>query len=276
MSPIWACALRLVCAAVALNLLVLISGKGWPRGAALRASFWYGFWDFGVNLPLLYWGEQTVPTGLAAVVYATCPIAAMVESRLLGMELLNSKKLAAALLALAGVAVIFWQEIARGGSALGLAAIFLAACTGTLSALMLQRGPKVSPVGANAVGVLVGIPICFAVSGLLGEHWLVPTAITTMFPVLYLAIVGSVGAFVTFAWLLNVWTTTTASFIGVVVPVIAVILGSLVRREAFPLGSLVGAVIIGVAVVMALRAEAAGARRANAEPIDREVLEPAS
>jgi drug/metabolite transporter (DMT)-like permease len=183
----------------------------------------------------------------------------MFTARLLGMEKLNPKRLAAAILAFGGVAVIFWRELVFGGSFLPLVAVFLAACAAPLAGLMLQRGPKQNAVATNAVGTLVGIPFAFAGSLILGEKLVLPSTTAQIFPVVYLAVVGSVGAFVIFAWLVNHWRATTISFLGVIVPVIAVVVGAVARQEKLAPGSLIGAAIVIVGVVFALRSESAGA-----------------
>jgi drug/metabolite transporter (DMT)-like permease len=87
------------------------------------------------------------------------------------------------------------------------------------------------------------------------EHQVIPTTGREIFPVLYLAVAGSVGAFVMFAWLVNRWPTSTVSFLGVIIPVIAMALGSLVLHEPIAAGSLIGAVIVIVGVVIALKGE---------------------
>ena len=69
--PMWAASLRLILAALLLVGLLLIGGRRLPRGRALRAAVLFGIFQFGFNLPLLYWGETVVPSGLAAVVFAT-------------------------------------------------------------------------------------------------------------------------------------------------------------------------------------------------------------
>lgn len=255
LPALWACTLRFVLAALILNAIVMVTGRGWPRGAALKPAVLYGFLEFGVSMPLLYWGEKVVPSGLAAVLYAICPVSAMLTARMLGMERLNPRRLGAAVLAFGGVAVIFWRELAEGGSPLGLIAIFFAAVAAPLAGLMLQRGPKQSPIGVNAVGTLIGIPFAFACSLALGEHPVFPTTSAQVLPIVYLAVVGSVGAFVIFAWLINHWRATTVSFLGVIVPVIAVVVGAVARHEALAPGSLVGAAIVLVGVVAALRSE---------------------
>lgn len=255
LPALWACTLRFALAALILNAILIVTRQRWPKGDALKASVWYGVLEFGVSMPLLYWGEKTIGSGLAAVLYAICPVSAMITARLLGMEKLNPVRLGAALLAFGGVAVIFWREVVGGGSPLGLVAIFLAAIAAPLAGLMLQRGPRQGPIGVNAVGTLVGIPFALAASLALGERPVLPTATAQWFPVAYLAVMGSVGAFCLFAWLVNHWRATTISFLGVIVPVIAVALGAVVRQETLAPGSLIGAVVVIVGVVVALRSE---------------------
>src|SRR6185369_9023703 len=65
LAPIWAATLRLVLAAALLFGWMLVRRQAIPSGAALRAAIAYGVCQFGINFPLLYWGEQRMPSGLA-------------------------------------------------------------------------------------------------------------------------------------------------------------------------------------------------------------------
>lgn len=267
LPPLWACSLRFVVAAFILNAILFATRQRWPKGEALKAAVWYGFFEFGVSMPLLYWGETEVPSGLAAVVYAICPVVAMFAARLLKMEQLSPKRLGAAVLAFGGVAVIFWREFFQGAPVQGLIAVFLAACAAPVAGLMLQRGPKQNAVGVNAVGVIVGFVFSIMASFALRESHPVPGRLQQIFPVVYLAVAGSVGAFVIFAWLINHWRTTTIAFLGVIIPVIAVILGALVRQEALAPGSFAGAAIVIVGVTIALRSEVKPTALVDQNPI---------
>src|SRR5262249_15265438 len=153
----------------------------------LKAAILYGFWEFGIGMTLLYWSERVVPSGLAAAVYALCPLAAIFEARALGMEVLSPRKLLGAGSALVGIIVIFWSDIRSGGSLAGLCSVTLAALAAPLAALMLQRGPKQDAVGANAVGALVGLPIALVLSFVIGESHPVPSSVSQILPVAYLA-----------------------------------------------------------------------------------------
>jgi drug/metabolite transporter (DMT)-like permease len=255
LPPLWACSLRLALAALLLNGVLFASGQRWPKGEALKAAVWYGFLEFGVSFPLLYFGERVVQSGLAAVLYAICPITAMFAAKLLKMEDLNAKRLGAATLALGGVAVIFWRELTAGGAAAGMFSVFCAAVAAPVAGLMLQRAPRQNAFGANAVGVLIGLPCSLAVSFLLREPHRVDLGMRELFPVIYLAIMGSLGAFVIFAWLVQHWRATSAAFLGVVVPVIAVVVGAVARHETLNPASGIGAAIVIIGVALALRSD---------------------
>src|SRR6266850_1791786 len=74
--PLWAAFIRLALAMI-LNLLVALATRAaWPRGAALQGIAQFGLLNLGINFALLYWGEQRVPSGIAALIAvftaATC------------------------------------------------------------------------------------------------------------------------------------------------------------------------------------------------------------
>ena len=253
MPALWACTLRLAFAALVLAVIQVTTRQPWPKGEALKAACLYGFFEFGLGLPLLYWGEKVVPSGLAAVLYAICPISAMIVAKAMGIEQWTATKFGAAVVAFLGVAIIFWRELLSGASPAGIAAIIIAAFAAPIAGLMLQRGPRQGAIGVNAVAALVGLPFSVVGSLMLGESHPLPAAVSQWFPVAYLAIMSSVVAFGLFAWLMNHWRATTVSFLGVIVPVIAVVVGAVFRNERFAPGALLGAAVVIVGVVAALR-----------------------
>lgn len=261
--PMWAGTLRLALAAAVMVALARLTGRPLPRGPALRSAFWYGMFQFGLNLPLLYWGELVVPSGLAAVVYATIPITSALVARAFGIERLQPLKMLGAAVALAGVLVLFSGQLGARVTALPILAIYLATLFAAIGSTMLKRGPRQDPLAANAVAAAVGAPVCLIASYLLGETRVLPMRWIEIYPILYLALAGSVGAFVVFAWLVNHWNVSTLAFIGVVVPVIAVSLGALVRHEEIRRQHVLGSILVLAGVALAI---ASDRRQARAQP----------
>ena len=254
LPPEWAATLRLGLAAPLLALIAIVRRDQWPRGAALQGAILFGVFSFGVSLGFLYWGERVVPSGIAAVLYATVPLSTSLIAAGLRVEHLQPRKLIAAIVAIVGVATIFAGEMRLDVPFEGLVAVFLAATAASLSSVLLKRAPKQPSVfAANAVGAAAGAVICLAASFLLQEDHALPMTVAAWWPVIYLVLAGSLGAYVIYTWLVGHWSVTNASMVGVVVPVIAVILGAIVLRETRSPETYVGAVIVLAAVIVALR-----------------------
>ena len=251
--PVWAATLRLVLAAPLLAALVVATRQRFPRGPALRGALLFGFFNFGVNLSLLYWGERVVPSGIAAVLYATVPLSTALIAAAMGVERLVPRKIVAALVAIVGVGIIFAGELKLDVPVEGLVAVFLAATAASLSSVFLKRAPQPSAIAANAVGAATGALVCAAVSLAIGEDHALPSTVAGWWPILYLTLAGSLGAYVLYTWLVQHWPVTNANMIGVVVPVIAVILGAVARQEQRSPESYVGAAVVLIAVLVALQ-----------------------
>jgi drug/metabolite transporter (DMT)-like permease len=259
LAPVWAATLRLALAALLLSALTFARGGRLPTGAALRTALIYGVLQFGINFPLLYWGEKLVPSGLSAVLYATIPLSSAFLARAFGMEALTAPKVLGAAIALAGVAVLFSSTLRGDVAPAGLLAISVAATAAAVGTVLFKRGPRQDPVAANAAGCAIGALIAGAASVAMHEAHTLPTTVATLAPLLYLTVAGSMGAFVIMSWLVNHWTVTRASYVSVVVPVLALALGHLVRHERLTLISLVGVLLVLLGLVIGMRRPAARA-----------------
>jgi drug/metabolite transporter (DMT)-like permease len=252
--PIWGAAVRLSLASVILMGLAFAVRAPWPRGAQLRAAIWFGVIDFGVSLPLLYWGEQRVPSGIAAVLYSTIPLSTSLFARAAGLERLRPRIVVASIAALAGMVLMFSSNLEGHYEPARLIAVALAALSASLAGVLLKRAPGGHPVATNAWAQGIGAIMCVAASRALGESQAIPRG-EAWIAIGYLALVGSVIAFVTFAWLLQHWPVTRTSFIAVVVPVLALLLGVLVRHERPGTLALAGSAVILAAVIAGVAGE---------------------
>src|SRR5687767_6138663 len=111
LPPVWGATLRVALACLVLFGVMAIRRQPLPRGRALRTATLYGFFQFGLNLPLLYQGETEVPSGLASVLFATIPLLTALLARAVGLEPLDRSRLGGAVIALAGVGVLSWGQL---------------------------------------------------------------------------------------------------------------------------------------------------------------------
>jgi drug/metabolite transporter (DMT)-like permease len=253
LAPVWAAALRLALAAVLLAAWTRARGKALPRGAALRSAFVYGVMTFGINMPLLYWGEKVVPSGLAAVIYATIPLTSALLTRAFGMERLTASKIIGAVVAFGGVAVLFSSTLQARVNPLGFIAIFVGATAASVGSVFFKRGPRQDPIAANAVGCAIGAVISVAGSFALRESHAIPATFRAVWPLVYLTIAGSVGAFTIMSWLVNRWPVTRTSYVTVIVPVIALALGAVVLHEPLGAASAAGTALVFAGLILGMR-----------------------
>ena len=250
--PVWGATIRLAIAAILCFLMMKATGGSFPRGAGLRAAFWFGALNLGVNFVLLYWGEQTVPSGTAAVIYATIPITTGLFSAMLGVHRLSRLQLVSAAIGLSGVILIFSGELRVGASATALVAVFTGATCASFSSVIVKKAPPQSTWALNSFGAAVGACVCLLGSLVLSESRPLPQGMPGWGPILYLAILGNLGAYALYGWLITKWKVTSASVAALIIPVLAVILGAIVKGEAPPPATYAGAALVLTGVGVAL------------------------
>src|SRR5262249_54058183 len=156
----------------------------------------FGFFQFGLNFPLLYLGETHVPSGLAAVTFATIPLSTLFVARVFGLERLSGRRILGGVIALVGIVIMFSVQLGAAVQPFALFGIVVATWVACLGTVALKKGPRQSPIVTNAVGALVGTVMCTVWSAALREPMVIPTRWDAWGPILYLAVAGSVGAFV--------------------------------------------------------------------------------
>jgi len=102
---------------------------------------------------LVYWGEETVPGGLAAVLYATEPLLLAPLLTLTGIERVTRTDMVGALVALCGVVFLFAERLEVSASqATGVLLILCAvAVSSVYSVILKQHAARVHPFALTAV-----------------------------------------------------------------------------------------------------------------------------
>jgi drug/metabolite transporter (DMT)-like permease len=258
LPPLTFAGLRFVVASLILTLLILARGVRWPRsGKEWLVIAVVGLLQFSLNYGLVFWGEQRIPSGLAAVLQSTFPAFGLVIAHFyLPEERITAKKVIGVLLGFAGVAVIFSDQltIAGKGALLGSIALVLSAFFGSYGNVLVKAyGTQIDPFVLAAGQMVCGFPPLLAL-GIAMEgnpfrfHW-TPRAIVSL---AYLVIVGSVVAFTLFYWLVRHMDVTNTMLIALVTPVVAVILGMIVLHEQFNWRLFAGAacIISGIGLIV--------------------------
>ena len=212
-----------------------------------------GVLSFSLNYGLVFWGEQHISSGLAAVLQATLPAFGLVIAHFhLPGERMTWSKIFGVVLGFLGVAVVFSNQLAiAGGKALaGCVALVLSALFAAYSNVLVKaHGRKLEPAILAAGQMFFGlIPLLLIGIPLEGNpfhyHW-TPVAWLAL---LYLAVVGSVIAFMLYYWLVRHMDVTKTMLISLVTPVVAVVLGMMVLGEDLSWRTVAGGIMIMVGV----------------------------
>jgi drug/metabolite transporter (DMT)-like permease len=222
----------------------------WVANAALTFCISYG---------ILYWAEQWVPSGLAAVLFATFPLmVALFAHLLLPGERLTPAGSVGILVGFAGVAVIFSEDFSRlGGPHVGKAAalLLLSPFTSALGAVSVKRwGKEVHPLSITAVPMAITALAMGGMAALFERGRPFVLDRPALLAVLYLALVGSAVSFTLYFWLLARLPATALSLINYIIPVVAVAVGTLWLHEPLTARIVAGAALVIVGVALALRA----------------------
>lgn len=177
LPPLGFAAARFVIASGVLVLVNIARGARWPRDPrdwALIALT--GFLTFGVNYGSLFWGEQRITSGLCAVLQATIPAFGLVFAHLyVPEERLTPLKISGVTLGLAGVAVIFFNQLQLAGTAAlwgSAAVVFGALAASYASVLVKARGKHLDPSVLAAGQMIFGwVPLLLAGCWLEGAPW---------------------------------------------------------------------------------------------------------
>ena len=256
--PFAGVAMRFAVASVLLLGLARGLGIGLGRSRREIALWWVnGLLTFVCTYGLVYWAEQRVPSGLAAVLFATFPLfTALFAQPLLPAERLTVRAAAGILIGFGGVAVIFSEDlaaVAEPGATGAAAVMLLAPLLAALANVVVKRwGAGIHPVSLTAVPMGIAAVVMAAVSlAVERDRTLVldPLSVGT---VLYLAVFGSAFTFLCYFWLLGRMQATRLAMTNYASPVVAVLLGWALLGEELTLRVVAGALLVVVGVAVAV------------------------
>lgn len=258
LPPLLFAALRFLPAGLVLYGWMIAQGersptpRQWLSATTLASLIFVG--DYG----LLFWAEQRVPSGIAAVMLATIPaFMALSEIVLLGTQRLTLRLAFALLIGLGGVLVLVSRSLNLGGAPVdrtGAIALILAALSWSVASILSRRMHlPPSKVMSAASQMLAGGVLLTLISASLGEfRTFHPAHVSpaTWFALVYLIVFGSLVGFTAYVWLLHHESPTKVGTYAYVNPVVAVLLGYFLGGE--PLGSrtILGTLCVLVSVVV--------------------------
>lgn len=258
LSPLWIVAARTFVGGGV--LLVVLTARGRRLPSTWR--FWRQVLIIGaVNNALPWtavaWAQQSLPSGLTALLMALVPMSTLLVSAAIGSERLTGPRVAGLLLAMVGVGLIVGGDVDEPGRLLAVGAVVSATLLYALGAVYAKRQlsgvwpPLVIATGQVLAASAVSLPLAMVFGGRVA---LAGLELPVIGAVAALGAFGTGFAFVLFYTLIERVGATNATLTTYLIPVVAVIAGVLVLGESIGLAALAGGATIVIGILLTQRA----------------------
>ena len=258
LPPFLTAGLRFIIAGPLLYAWARRNGVSRPTGIQWRAAAIVGGLLLLGGNGLVTWGEERVPSGLAALLVATVPLwMVLLDWLFLRGGRPPGRVFLGLILGLAGIVLLIGPADLLGEhrvDLVGVAMLLLAALSWAIGSLYARRAPLPdAPLLGTSIEMIAGGVLLLLASGVKGE-WvqvdLASVSLRSWLALAYLTLMGSIVAFTAYTWLLRVSTPTRVSTYAYVNPVVAVVLGWAIVGEVLTGQMLLAATVIVLAVVI--------------------------
>ena len=256
--PLILAAMRFSVAGVVLYGWMIARGERSPSRREWRSASLLGIVIFVFDYGLLFWAEQRVPSGIAAVMLATIPVfMALSEIIFLRTQTLTVRLVLALSIGIGGVAVLMSGSLNLGGAPIdkmgAVALIFASMSWSVASALTRKLTLPPSKVMSSGAQMLAGGVFLALTAAALGEFrnfhpWTVSRG--AWLALLYLIVAGSIIGFTAYVWLIHHESPTKVGTYAYVNPIVAVLVGYFLGGEALSLRTILGTLFVLVSVVV--------------------------
>lgn len=232
-----------------------------PLGrTAIERRLWVinGALSFFASYGIVYWCEQYVPSGLAAVLFATFPLfVTLLAHGMLEGERMTPRAVFGVVAGFVGVATIFSEDFELlGGPQVAVASVVMlgSPLAAGLSNVAVKRwGAGIHPVSLAAVPMAIASAAMTPVALVFERDRAIVWDGSSIAALLYLAVLGSAVTFTGYYWLMARMPATRLALIAYVTPVVAVVTGAVWLHEPVTPRTIAGAGFVLVGVALATR-----------------------
>ncbi len=212
---------------------------------------------------LIVIGQTYIPSGLASILNATTPLFTVLVMAAAGDEKLHARRVVGIVTGLIGVIILHGQDLHgqgvhgqdpgfQSGEGVGILLCLAAAFSYGLSALYARRKLSNSPPLATATFQLLASALMMTIVAAVFERpWQLPMpGVTTWLAMIGLSALSTALAYIVFFQVLRRSGSTNVMLVTLLIPVTAILLGYLVLGESISLREIIGALVIGSALLL--------------------------
>ena len=254
LPPMTLAAIRIALAALVLYGYARFNAMRIPRERKFWwAAFWMGVFGNGLPFTLIGWGEQTIDSGLAAILMAVMPLATLFLVHIYSTdERLTPAKLAGMVVGFFGVIVLVGPEALKGlgGDAIRQIAVACGALSYAIATTIAKNMPRLHPaVSGTAVMTMGGIQMCI-LSLIFDQPWLLSPSLMSSAAAVYLGLFPTALATLIYFHLMQERGAMFISFNNYLIPGLGVLWGALFLNEHVSLQEILalGLILTGIAI----------------------------
>ena len=204
---------------------------------------------FCLNYWFIYSGSEILTSGIVAICFSTFVVFTVINQLLFFRTRVEPQIVLGSLIGMSGLTLVFWPEIqafnpsddALRGALLCLAGTYLA----SLGNMVVVRNDKdgMPMILSTALGMLYGTLLCFLFAIVTGAEINFDPSVSYIASLLYLGIVGSAVAFITYLTLLRNIGASRAGYATVLYPIVALMISTLLEGYAWTAIAVLGVVL---------------------------------
>ena len=249
LTPIFSAGLRFSVASVFIYLIMKIRNISLQTDRfSLYLYLIMGFFSFVIPFGLVYWAEQFVPSGMAAVLFAVYPFWVVIFTNIrIPGESIGFYKIFGTVLGFAGIVIIFSDSFSGDLTSylIGMFAVVLSGIMQAWIAVSIKKfGHHLHPLTMNFLPMVIAGISMVIIAFFAEDLSTIRVDQNAVLSILYLAFFGSVITFTSFYWLLKRINVVILSLIAFITPIVALILGYFFYNEVLSTRHFIGTALV--------------------------------
>ncbi|MFA6980327.1 MAG: EamA family transporter [Ignavibacteriaceae bacterium] len=256
LTPLISAGLRFSVAAIVIYIVMRIRSISIQRDKiSMRLYYFMGIFSFILPFGLVYWGEQFIPSGLAAVLFAVYPFFVALFTRIfIPEEKIGVIKIIGMIFGFSGIVIIFSQNLLTIGMNyfLGMLAVLISGLLQSTIAVSIKKyGQHLHALSMNLIPMAIAGVGMLLLGMLLEDTTKLKFDVKAVSSVLYLGIIGSVVTFTAYYWLLKRINIILLSLTAFITPIIALFIGWIFLDETLMPNQILGSFFVLTGLLIA-------------------------
>ena len=250
---------RFLIAAIIILIYIVVKKKNLKF--SINYHFWFLFFGtclYSINYVFFYLSNTYLISAFPAIVFSTVVIMNILGENFYFKKKPSLKTLVGATIGMIGILIIFNDEIFNfsfeNGTHIGLFLALIGTFSASTGNMVHQRNlnNNFPPLQTIAYAMLYGSLVTFLVTQVRGAELLFEYSFSYISSLFYLSIFGSIFAFISYLKLLEKVGPGRAGYVGVVMPVLALIISTIFEKLEWQIDLIVGLPILIIGAILVI------------------------